>query len=253
MTEPAVLQLVLALLGVLVILAVILIVVMLRMPALVQRLRPAQPEKPRRVLDDPGKGSGKSRTPDNVAEVTALREQARAEDEPGRRQRREPGDGERDDDRGRGGARLVLDPGRLAVVSSQERGERQVGHDPDPAGPDGPVHAGDDRLGHRDDQPLQLDDPPRIVDGSHVEHAKPAPDLLLRAAEELGVAPPRAWYVGDATWDMLAARAAAMPAIGVTTGAADAEVLRGAGAQLVVATLDELHDLMLANGVLSVT
>ena len=80
MTEPAVLQLVLALLGVLVVLAVILIVVLLRMPALVQRLRPPQPEKPRRVLDDPGKGaSGKSRTPDNIAEVTALREQARTE------------------------------------------------------------------------------------------------------------------------------------------------------------------------------
>ena len=36
---------------------------------------------------------------------------------------------------------------------------------------------------------LELSDEPRIVDGSHVEHAKPAPDLLLLAAEQLKVAP----------------------------------------------------------------
>lgn len=99
---------------------------------------------------------------------------------------------------------------------------------------------------------LRLDDAPRVVDGTHVAHAKPAPDLLLRAAEELDVAPERAWYVGDATWDMLAAAAAGMPAIGVTTGAVGAEALRDAGARLVVATLDELYDSMVASGVLSV-
>ncbi|HEX2883637.1 MAG TPA: HAD-IA family hydrolase [Candidatus Limnocylindria bacterium] len=88
---------------------------------------------------------------------------------------------------------------------------------------------------------LQLDDRPRIVDGSRVEHAKPAPDLLLLAAEELGVAPERCWYVGDSTWDMRAAVAAGMVAVGVLAGAAvDAEALRGAGAAIVVETLDEL-------------
>jgi phosphoglycolate phosphatase-like HAD superfamily hydrolase len=73
-----------------------------------------------------------------------------------------------------------------------------------------------------------------------VEHAKPAPDLLLRAAEELTVAPARTWYVGDATWDMLAAVAAGMPAIGVTTGAVGTAELESSGASLVVASLDEL-------------
>jgi HAD superfamily hydrolase (TIGR01509 family) len=88
---------------------------------------------------------------------------------------------------------------------------------------------------------LQLDDRPRIVDGSRVEHAKPAPDLLLLAAEELGVAPERCWYVGDSTWDMRAAVAAGMLAVGVLAGAAvDAGALRGAGAAVVVETLDEL-------------
>jgi HAD superfamily hydrolase (TIGR01509 family) len=88
---------------------------------------------------------------------------------------------------------------------------------------------------------LGLARPPLIVDGSHVEHAKPAPDLLLLAAAELHAEPARCWYVGDATWDVLAASAAGMVAIGVTSGAADADTLAEAGARLVVASLAELE------------
>jgi HAD superfamily hydrolase (TIGR01509 family) len=88
---------------------------------------------------------------------------------------------------------------------------------------------------------LGLATQPLIVDGSHVEHAKPAPDLLLLAARELNVEPPQCWYVGDATWDMLAAVAAGMVGIGVTSGAVDAATLRDAGASHVVATLAELE------------
>jgi HAD superfamily hydrolase (TIGR01509 family) len=88
---------------------------------------------------------------------------------------------------------------------------------------------------------LGLDQEPRIVDASHVEHAKPEPDLLLRAADELAVEPARAWYVGDSTWDMVAAVAAGMIPIGVTAGAAmTAEALEGAGAAVVVDRLDEI-------------
>lgn len=71
---------------------------------------------------------------------------------------------------------------------------------------------------------------PRIVDGSHVEHAKPAPDLLLLAAEQLGVPARGCWYVGDSTSDMLAARGANMIGIGIPAGAASREALAGAGA-----------------------
>jgi HAD superfamily hydrolase (TIGR01509 family) len=88
---------------------------------------------------------------------------------------------------------------------------------------------------------LGLTRPPLIVDGSHVEHAKPAPDLLLLAADELREEPARCWYVGDATWDMLAASAAGMVPVGVTSGAADAAALRAAGARWVVASLAELR------------
>ena len=89
---------------------------------------------------------------------------------------------------------------------------------------------------------LGLDHRPHVVDGSRVEHAKPAPDLLLLAARELRVAPERAWYVGDSTWDMRAAVAAGMVAIGVLAGAAAAAAdLREAGAALVLDTLDDFR------------
>ena len=88
---------------------------------------------------------------------------------------------------------------------------------------------------------LGLSRPPLVVDGSHVEHAKPAPDLLLLAARELREEPARCWYVGDATWDMLAASAAGMVAVGVTSGAADAAGLLGAGARWVVDSLADVR------------
>jgi HAD superfamily hydrolase (TIGR01509 family) len=88
---------------------------------------------------------------------------------------------------------------------------------------------------------LGLEHEPRIVDASHVKHAKPEPDLLLRAAEELDIDPGRCWYIGDSTWDMVAAAAAGMIPIGVTAGAAvDAAALDGAGAAAVVETLGEV-------------
>ncbi len=90
---------------------------------------------------------------------------------------------------------------------------------------------------------LGLDTEPTIVDASHVKHAKPEPDLLLRAAEEVGVEPARTWYVGDATWDMVAAVAAGMIPIGVTAGSAvPASALEGAGATVVVEDLLEIAD-----------
>lgn len=87
---------------------------------------------------------------------------------------------------------------------------------------------------------LRLPAPPRIIDGGHVENAKPAPDLLLVAAEQVGVAPARCWYVGDSAWDMMAGVAAGMTAIGVTTGATDAGGLRAAGAAVVIDGLSPL-------------
>jgi HAD superfamily hydrolase (TIGR01509 family) len=88
---------------------------------------------------------------------------------------------------------------------------------------------------------LGLEAEPTIVDASHVKHAKPEPDLLLLAAEQLGIEPAACWYIGDSTWDMVSAVAAGMIAIGVTAGSAvDEATLSGAGAAAVVGTLNEI-------------
>ncbi|MFN8520244.1 MAG: HAD family phosphatase [Chloroflexota bacterium] len=96
---------------------------------------------------------------------------------------------------------------------------------------------------------LDLPSPPTVVDASHVRHAKPAPDLLLAGASQLGVEPRHTWYVGDARWDMLAAVAAGMVPVAVLTGATDTDDLRAAGAALVVATLVDLHALLRDAGI----
>ena len=60
--------------------------------------------------------------------------------------------------------------------------------------------------------------------------SKPAPDILEAALAAVGVAAANAIYVGDAVWDMQAAAALGIPAIGVTCGGTSAAELREAGA-----------------------
>jgi HAD superfamily hydrolase (TIGR01509 family) len=62
------------------------------------------------------------------------------------------------------------------------------------------------------------------------EESKPAPDILVAALEAVGVEAENAIYVGDAVWDMKAAGALGIPAIGVTCGGVSAAELRDAGA-----------------------
>jgi HAD superfamily hydrolase (TIGR01509 family) len=83
---------------------------------------------------------------------------------------------------------------------------------------------------------------PTVTDGSHVRHSKPAPDLLLAAAEQAGMTPRTTWYVGDSRWDMLAAVAAGMVPLGVATGATDEASLRESGARRTYRDLTALHD-----------
>ncbi len=87
---------------------------------------------------------------------------------------------------------------------------------------------------------LQLPSAPIICDGADVEHAKPAPDLLIKAAGLLQTDPGETWYVGDSRWDMVASGAAGMRAIAVLTGATSAEALTEAGADVIYPTLAEL-------------
>ncbi len=69
---------------------------------------------------------------------------------------------------------------------------------------------------------------------------KPEPDPLLHAAASLGSQPCDCVYVGDATVDVLAARAAGMAAIAVSWGAADREALAATGPDALVDTVADL-------------
>ncbi|HTJ27854.1 MAG TPA: HAD family hydrolase [Candidatus Limnocylindria bacterium] len=83
------------------------------------------------------------------------------------------------------------------------------------------------------DQTLSLLDlPPHapVVTRDEVQHAKPDPDLFLRAAEKLGVPIETSMVVGDSVWDLLAARRAGALGVGVLSGGYGEDELRGAGA-----------------------
>jgi HAD superfamily hydrolase (TIGR01549 family) len=69
-----------------------------------------------------------------------------------------------------------------------------------------------------------------VVTRDQVKYAKPDPDLFIAAAERLGVAIELATVVGDAVWDMLAARRARSLGIGLLSGGYGLEELERAGA-----------------------
>ncbi len=57
-----------------------------------------------------------------------------------------------------------------------------------------------------------------VVGGTDVPRGKPAPDMVLRACAELGVAPERAVVVGDTDYDRAAAAAAGVAFVGMRFG-----------------------------------
>lgn len=69
-----------------------------------------------------------------------------------------------------------------------------------------------------------------VITRDLVRYAKPDPDLFLAAAEKLGVDIEDSCVVGDAIWDMLAARRARALGIGLLSGGYGMEELERAGA-----------------------
>lgn len=80
-----------------------------------------------------------------------------------------------------------------------------------------------------------------VVERGEVPRAKPDPALFLRAAERLDVPPALCYVVGDAVWDLLAARRAGMLAIGVLSGGYGEDELIRAGAYRVYRDAADLH------------
>ncbi len=85
------------------------------------------------------------------------------------------------------------------------------------------------------------------VSGRDLAHGKPHPEIFLVAARELGLPPRECFVVEDAVSGIQAARAGAMAALGVAR-AGDADLLTGAGADLVVTSLDDVDVDSLSEG-----
>jgi HAD superfamily hydrolase (TIGR01549 family) len=79
-----------------------------------------------------------------------------------------------------------------------------------------------------------------VVDRGDVLRAKPEPDLFLACQERLGVAIRDCYVVGDAVWDLLAARRAGMLSVGLLSGGYGEDELRSAGAFRVYRDPEEL-------------
>jgi HAD superfamily hydrolase (TIGR01509 family) len=80
------------------------------------------------------------------------------------------------------------------------------------------------------------------IAGDEVEHGKPAPDMFLKAAERLGLAPERCVVVEDSPPGVAAGRAAGMPTLGVC---------RVSGHESALAQADRMVDSVSAEAILS--
>jgi HAD superfamily hydrolase (TIGR01509 family) len=83
-----------------------------------------------------------------------------------------------------------------------------------------------------------------IVGAEQVQRGKPAPDLFLAAAQQLGCDPSATLVFEDAVLGVQAGRAAGMTVCGVTTGE-PSEVLLAAGANFTIRDFTELKESVL--------
>ena len=81
-----------------------------------------------------------------------------------------------------------------------------------------------------------------VIDRGDVLRAKPEPDLFLACQERMGVRREDCYVVGDAVWDLLAARRAGMLSVGLLSGGYGEDELIKAGAFRVYRDAQELLD-----------
>jgi HAD superfamily hydrolase (TIGR01509 family) len=80
-----------------------------------------------------------------------------------------------------------------------------------------------------------------VVERRDVVRAKPEPDLFLACQRRLGVPAAECYVVGDAVWDLLAARRAGILSVGLLSGGYGEDELLSAGAFRVYRDPAELH------------
>ena len=81
-----------------------------------------------------------------------------------------------------------------------------------------------------------------VVGQDEVNRGKPHPEPILLALSRLRVSPREAIVVGDSTYDIMAAKAAGVEAIGICSGLSNSVKLREAGAKFVFRDLRELYE-----------
>jgi HAD superfamily hydrolase (TIGR01509 family) len=89
-----------------------------------------------------------------------------------------------------------------------------------------------------------------VVERGDVARAKPEPDLFLECSERLGVEVKDCYVVGDAVWDLMAARRAGMLSIGLLSGGYGEDELVRAGAFRAFRDAADLHGYLDELGVL---
>ncbi len=80
-----------------------------------------------------------------------------------------------------------------------------------------------------------------VIERRDVARAKPEPDLFLACQQRLGAEAGDCYVIGDAVWDILAARRAGMLSIGLLSGGYGEDELSKAGAFRVYRDPAELH------------
>jgi HAD superfamily hydrolase (TIGR01509 family) len=97
---------------------------------------------------------------------------------------------------------------------------------------------------------LEIPERTVVIERGDVARAKPEPDLFLACQERLGVDVRDCFVIGDAVWDLLAARRAGMLSVGLLSGGYGAEELIRAGAFRVYRDPQELDESLDELGVL---
>lgn len=97
---------------------------------------------------------------------------------------------------------------------------------------------------------LGVGDETVVVERGDVLRAKPEPDLFLACSERVGVGADECYVVGDAIWDLLAARRARMLSVGLLSGGYGEDELNRAGAFRVYRDAEELRQSLDELGVL---
>jgi HAD superfamily hydrolase (TIGR01509 family) len=86
-----------------------------------------------------------------------------------------------------------------------------------------------------------------VVNADDVDRSKPDPEIFEVARDKGGIDPSRVLAIGDAVWDVRAARRAGMGCVAVETGGFSRHELSEEGAIAVYRDVQELHDQLLTS------